>query len=626
MWLRDLFNGPKVLPLDEGMGNLAGGGTHGNKERGKGERRAGGGQGRGGEGEGRGVGVGKGSGRGEGIGRGGRRGEGDKGEGGRVGTEQLKMKSMGAAGLEGGASSSTATMRKERRFSSGGSNEQRANIRAALELRRNRAVTEGTSLRRRDDDGKRTYASAEEFVVLESSLAHHILLARLDFTERRQERELYGDNPALHPPRDSNYTRHGGFNVFVLETALIRRRLDMQRAPSGGNPDHYSHVCAYILHTPDHYTALVRASGSWELWNGGNMVQTITAICDLVREEHDDGVRVDEVVCGLGRGVADGDKTRGGRSGEDSGGTVVGRWVTNRDKTRGSKGGEDGKDEVRGGEVAEANTRGAVAGETRRGDSAGGNAGMATNAMEEHTKTEGNTTAVVATDAMEEHTETKGDTAVVVTTDAMDEHTETNGDPTATGRVALAESIVEATKADGEEAANRKGVARVTNGMEGVITTDEDAGAADAGNEEEVVIGVTGAGNEEGAVTGVVRGHVLSGPTITAELAAVLVAHLVSTGMLDGDEDLDARAYSIDWERFYKSDCSDSESEQKNADDEKEDVGLCSNLRKGNCDSEGPYKIDDPDVMSPLEKGQDTPRPTSGDEPVGMDTGVPAPL
>ncbi|GBG84038.1 hypothetical protein CBR_g37915 [Chara braunii] len=224
-------------------------------------------------------------------------------------------------------------------------------------------------------------------------------------------------------------------------------------------------------------------------------------------EEHDDGVCVDEVVCGLGRGVADGDKTRGGRSGEDSGGTVVGRWVTDKDKTRGSKGGEDGKDEVRGGEVAEADTRGAVAGETRRGDSAGGNAGMATNAMEEHTKTEGNTTAVVATDAMEEHTETKGDTAVVVTTDAMDEHTETNGDPTATGRVALAESIVEATKADGEEAANRKGVARVTNGMEGVITTDEDAGAADAGNEEEVVIGVTGAGNEEGAVTGVVRGQ-----------------------------------------------------------------------------------------------------------------------
>ncbi|GBG75508.1 hypothetical protein CBR_g20139 [Chara braunii] len=207
------------------------------------------------------------------------------------------------------------------------------------------------------------------------------------------------------------------------------------------------------------------------------------------------------------RGVADGDKTRGGRSGEDSGGTVAERWVTDGDKIRGSKGGEDGKDEVRGGEVAEPDTRGAVAGETRRGDSAGGNAGVATDAMEEHTKTEGSTTAVVATDAMEEHTKTKGDTAAVVATDAMEEHTETKGNTAAAGRVALAESIVEATKADGEKAANRKGVARVTNDMEGVITTDEDAGAAFAGNEEEAVIGVTGAGNEEGAVTGVVRGQ-----------------------------------------------------------------------------------------------------------------------
>ncbi|GBG78395.1 hypothetical protein CBR_g26423 [Chara braunii] len=183
------------------------------------------------------------------------------------------------------------------------------------------------------------------------------------------------------------------------------------------------------------------------------------------------------------------------------------RWVTDGDKTRGSEGSEDEKDEVRGGEVAEADTGGAVAGETRRRDSAGGNAGMATDAMEEHIKTEGNTAVVVATDAMEEHTETKGDAAAVVVTDAMEEHTGTKGDTVAAGRVALAESIVEAAKADGEEAANRKGVARVTNDMEGVITTDEDAGATNAGNEEEAVIGVTGAGDEEGAVTWVVRGQ-----------------------------------------------------------------------------------------------------------------------
>ncbi|GBG63469.1 hypothetical protein CBR_g38087 [Chara braunii] len=139
--------------------------------------------------------------------------------------------------------------------------------------------------------------------------------------------------------------------------------------------------------------------------------------------------------------------------------------------------------------------------------SEGGNAGMATDATEERTETKGDKATAVVTDAMEEHTETKGDTTAAVAPDAMEEHTETKGDTTATGRVAPAESIVEATKADKEEAANRKGAARVTNNMEGVTKTDEDAGAVDASNEEEVVIGVTGADNEEGVVTGVVRGQ-----------------------------------------------------------------------------------------------------------------------
>ncbi|GBG73316.1 hypothetical protein CBR_g13035 [Chara braunii] len=223
--------------------------------------------------------------------------------------------------------------------------------------------------------------------------------------------------------------------------------------------------------------------------------------------EHDDGVCVDEVVCELGRGVTDGDKTRGGRSGEDRGGRVVGRWVTYGDKTRGNKGGEDGGVEVRGGEVAEAETGGGVVGETQRGDFAGGDAGMATDAMEERAETKGDTTDAVVTDAMEEHTDTKGDTTAAVATDAMEEHTETKGDTAVEGRVAPAESIVEATKADEEEAATRQGSARVTNIMEGVTKADEDAGAADAGVEEEVVIGVTGADNEERAVTGSLFGR-----------------------------------------------------------------------------------------------------------------------
>ncbi|GBG74788.1 hypothetical protein CBR_g19300 [Chara braunii] len=130
--------------------------------------------------------------------------------------------------------------------------------------------------------------------------------------------------------------------------------------------------------------------------------------------------------------------------------------------------------------MPEAETGGAIVGETRRGDSAGGNAGMAMNAMEERTETKGDATDAVVTDAMEEHTETKGDTTVAVATDAMEEHTETKGGTTAVGRVAPAESIVEATKADEEVATNRKGAVRVTNDMEGVTKIDADAGAADA--------------------------------------------------------------------------------------------------------------------------------------------------
>ncbi|GBG77317.1 hypothetical protein CBR_g23646 [Chara braunii] len=227
----------------------------------------------------------------------------------------------------------------------------------------------------------------------------------------------------------------------------------------------------------------------------------------LAGAKHDDGVCVDEVVCGLGRGVVDGDKTREGKSGEDRGGRVVRSWVTDNDKTRGNKGGEDGGDEVSGGELDEAEIGGAVVRETRRGDSAGGNASMATDAMEERTETKGGTTAEVVMDAMEEHTETKSDTTTAVATDAMEEHTETKGDTTTAGRVAPTESIVETTKADEEEAANRKGAARVTNDMEGVTKTDEDAGAVDVGNEEEAVRGVTGTDNEEGAMTGLVRGR-----------------------------------------------------------------------------------------------------------------------
>ncbi|GBG61501.1 hypothetical protein CBR_g21844 [Chara braunii] len=159
------------------------------------------------------------------------------------------------------------------------------------------------------------------------------------------------------------------------------------------------------------------------------------------------------------------------------GGRVVGRWVTDEDKTKGNKDGEDGGDEVRGGEVAEVETGRAVVGETRRGDSAGGNAG-------------------VAKDTMEEHTDTKGDIATA-------------------GRVAPTESIVETTKADEEEVANRKGAARVTNGMEGVTKVDEDAGAIGAGALDVALV----TNNKEIAFSYVVKDTHTQG-TVKADLEA----------------------------------------------------------------------------------------------------------
>ncbi|GBG66469.1 hypothetical protein CBR_g61512 [Chara braunii] len=241
---------------------------------------------------------------------------------------------------------------------------------------------------------------------------------------------------------------------------------------------------------------------------------TITVKCTLAPAERS----AVEERCRRGKD-AWGGKRRGRDVGDDRGGENErvllhprterrkGEWITDGDKTMRNIGGEDGGDEVRGGEVAETETGGAVVGETRRGDSASGNAGMVTDAMEECTETKGDKAAVVVTDAMEEHTKTKGDTTAVVAPDAMEKHTETKGDTAVAGRVAPAESIVEATKADEEEVANRKGAARITNGMERVTKTDEDTGAVDIGNEEEAVIGLTGADNEEGAVTGVVRGQ-----------------------------------------------------------------------------------------------------------------------
>ncbi|GBG81515.1 hypothetical protein CBR_g32504 [Chara braunii] len=69
----------------------------------------------------------------------------------------------------------------------------------------------------------------------------------------------------------------------------------------------------------------------------------------------------------------------------------------------------------------------------------------------------------------------------------------------------------------------------------------------------------------------VVPYSVLAGSCLPAELAAVSLAQLVTTGMLEGNGDLDARAYPVDWERFYRSDESEGEDQAWHSDDEKEE-------------------------------------------------------
>ncbi|GBG79212.1 hypothetical protein CBR_g29263 [Chara braunii] len=71
---------------------------------------------------------------------------------------------------------------------------------------------------------------------------------------------------------------------------------------------------------------------------------------------------------------------------------------------------------------------------------------------------------------------------------------------------------------------------------------------------------------------------ILSGLGTSAELMATTVAEIVSKGLLEGDEDLQSRAYFTDSERFYKSEESDGES--WDGDDEKERPDILSDLEK----------------------------------------------
>ncbi|GBG82001.1 hypothetical protein CBR_g34181 [Chara braunii] len=55
---------------------------------------------------------------------------------------------------------------------------------------------------------------------------------------------------------------------------------------------------------------------------------------------------------------------------------------------------------------------------------------------------------------------------------------------------------------------------------------------------------------------------VLAGPGISAELLAASVAQLLSSGILNGDSDLEAKAFTMDLDRFYRSDYSEDDMEE----------------------------------------------------------------
>ncbi|GBG92334.1 hypothetical protein CBR_g55214 [Chara braunii] len=81
---------------------------------------------------------------------------------------------------------------------------------------------------------------------------------------------------------------------------------------------------------------------------------------------------------------------------------------------------------------------------------------------------------------------------------------------------------------------------------------------------------------------------ILAGPGVSAELMATSVASIVEAEQLDGDEELDMRAYALDDERFYIRE--GSEGDARDDDDEWEKMDRLIDLEKkgkGQVDTEG---------------------------------------
>ncbi|GBG80214.1 hypothetical protein CBR_g30581 [Chara braunii] len=81
---------------------------------------------------------------------------------------------------------------------------------------------------------------------------------------------------------------------------------------------------------------------------------------------------------------------------------------------------------------------------------------------------------------------------------------------------------------------------------------------------------------------------ILAGPRVSTELMVTSVASIVEAGQLDGDEELDMRAYALDDERFYRSE--GLEGDARDGDDEWEKMDRLMDLEKkgkGEVDTEG---------------------------------------
>ncbi|GBG83936.1 hypothetical protein CBR_g37808 [Chara braunii] len=107
---------------------------------------------------------------------------------------------------------------------------------------------------------------------------------------------------------------------------------------------------------------------------------------------------------------------------------------------------------------------------------------------------------------------------------------------------------------------------------------------------------------------------VLAGPGIPAELLAASVAQLLSSGILNGDSDLEAKAFTMDLDRFYRSDYSEDDMEEWQEDGVTSKSAFSMDL--GTSGSIGEYQIDDATTKTQ----QDPPdEPTSAMEDLDQD-------